>query len=94
MPTPITAHYRARDGTDHLVLVKRTPEGRWQVIDHGDGDTRVVEILTGQDDGLAQAEALARDYAAEPHAYSQGRRPHDPLPRPRMQTGEEQSCAA
>ena len=94
MPDRAIAGYRARDGTDHLVLVERAPDGRWQVLDRADGDTRVAEILTGPDDGRAQAEALARDYAAEQHAYSQGRRPHDPLPRSRMQAGEEQSCAA
>ncbi len=33
MPKPVTARYRARDGTEHLVLVQRTPEGRWQVLD-------------------------------------------------------------
>ena len=33
MPDPVTARYRARDGTDHLVIVDRTPEGRWRVLD-------------------------------------------------------------
>jgi hypothetical protein len=94
MPDRVAVRYRDRDGTEHLVLIGRTPEGRSQVLDRADGHTRVVETLTGPDDRLAQAEALARDYAAEQHTYSQGRRPHDPLPRPRMQTGEEQSCAA
>jgi glucose dehydrogenase len=94
MADRVIARYRARDGTDHRVLVQRAPDGRWHVLDRADGRTRVVEVLTGHDDRAAQAEALARDYAAEQHAYSQGRRPHDPLPQPRMQAGEEQSCAA
>ena len=83
MPNRVTARYRARDGTEHVVLVDRTPEGRWQVLDRAGGDTLVVETLTGHDDRLAQAEALARDYAAEQQAYHDGERLEDPLPRPR-----------
>jgi len=33
MSDPVPAGYRARDGTDHLVGVDRTPEGRWRVLD-------------------------------------------------------------
>jgi hypothetical protein len=33
MSNSVTARYRARDGTDHLVGVDRTPEGRWRVLD-------------------------------------------------------------
>ena len=89
-----TARYRARDGTDHVVLTDRTPEGRWQVLDRADGHTLVVETLTGHDDRLAQAQALARDYAAEQQAYHDGDRLENPLPRPEPQTGEEQPWAA
>jgi glucose dehydrogenase len=94
MPTTITARYRARDGTKHLVLAQRTPAGRWQVLDRAEGDTCVVETLTEHDDRVAQAEALARDYAAEQQAYHDGERLEDPLPKPQPQTGEQQSWAA
>jgi hypothetical protein len=95
MPTSTTARYRARDGTVHLVLSYRTPEQRWQVIDrHGD-TTVVVETLIGHDDRLPQAEAIARDYAAEQQAYHDGERLEDPLPEPRPHPiREQQSCAA
>ena len=79
MPNTVTARYRARHGDEHLVVVERTPEGRWRVLDIAGEDTIVVETLTGHDDRLAQAEALARDYAAEQDAYHQGLRDNDPL---------------
>ncbi len=40
MPYPAPARYRARDGTDHLVSVDRTPEGRWRVLDTVAGPRR------------------------------------------------------
>ena len=94
MPEQATMHYRTRDGTEHVVLTHRTPEGRWQVLDRANGDTLVVETLTGHDDRLAQAEALARDYAAEQQAYHDGHRPHRPLPTPAADTSRERPWAA
>ena len=69
-------------GDWHEVLVTRDPSGRWQVLDATDSEIVVVETLTGHDDRLDQALALARDYAAEQHAFHDGSRDHDPLPRP------------
>ena len=40
----------------------------------------MVETLTGHDDRLDQALALACDYAAEQQAYQDGRRESDPFP--------------
>lgn len=94
MSNPITARYRARDDTEHLVLVQRTPEGRWQVRDRAAGLTIVVETLSGHDDRLAQAEALARDYAAEQQAYHGGERLEDPVPTRRRARAEATSWAA
>ena len=94
MPERMTAHYRARDGTEHVVLTYRTPEGRWQVLDRAAGETLVVETLTGLDDRLAQAEALARDYAAEQQSYHDGDRLENPLSIPPPQTWEPQPWAA
>ena len=56
--------YRHADGSRHEVLVHRTPDGDWQVLDTSMEGTRVVETLSGITDGRAEAEALARDYAA------------------------------
>ena len=94
MPERDAARYRTRDGTEHVVLTSRTPEGRWQVLDRAAGHTLLVETLTGYDDRLAQAEALARDYAAEQQAYHDGDRLEDPLPIPPPQTGEPTPWAA
>jgi hypothetical protein len=74
------AAYRARDGTDHLVNVDRTPEGRWCVLDAVADCLIIVETLTGHDDRRAQVRALALDYAGEQQAFQVGLRAHDPLP--------------
>jgi len=69
-----------RAGTWHEVLVTRDPAGRWQVIDAAGSQVTLVETLTGHDDRLHQAEALARDYADRQRAYYEGEREADPLP--------------
>jgi hypothetical protein len=97
MPDPVTAaSYRARDGTEHEVVVMRGPQGRWRVLDAVAGAAVVVDELTGHDDRLDQAAALARDYAAEQQAYHHGGRLDDPLPttRPAPRAGEERAWAA
>src|SRR3954452_17589991 len=103
MPPPRTAAtYHARDGSEHDVLVLTTPAGRWRILDTSDDDVVHVETLTGHDDRLSQATALARDYAAEQQAYHDGERLEDPLPRPRPAgppggepvQAQEPACAA
>jgi hypothetical protein len=94
MPNPVTARYRARDDTDHLVSVDRTSEGRWRVLDTAGGTSVVVETLTGHDDRQAQARAVALDYAAEQQAFQLGLRDHHPLPRRRPAIEQEQRWAA
>jgi hypothetical protein len=94
MPFPTTARFRARDGTDHLVSIDRTPAGRWRVLDTVADTAVVVETLTGHDDRQAQAGAVALDYAAEAQAFQLGLRDHHPLPRRRPATEQEQRCAA
>jgi hypothetical protein len=93
MPDPSTARYRTTDGGEHEVVVERTPEGRWRVLDIADTQTAIVETLTGHDDRRAQAEALARDYATEQQAFQAGLR-DDPLPNSRRTPDGEQRCAA
>jgi hypothetical protein len=75
--------YAAPDGW-HEVLVGRDESGRWRVVDAAATRLVLVETLTGHDDRLDQAEALARDYAGEKAAYHGGVRPFDPLPRPQF----------
>ena len=94
MPKLALVRYRARDGTDHHVIVERTPEGRWRVLDTVTDRVVVVETLTGHDDRQAQARALALDYAAEQQAFQLGLRGHHPLPTRRPATEPEQRWAA
>jgi hypothetical protein len=81
MSTPeVIAGYHAA-GAWHEVLVTRDPAGRWQVIDTVGSSVVLVETLTGHDDRLHQAQALARDYADQQQAYYGGEREANPLPR-------------
>ena len=76
--------YRHADGSRHEVLVHRTPEGDWQVLDTSPAGTSVVETLSGITDGRPQAEALARDYAATaPHRPAKGRERGERIPEKR-----------
>ena len=80
MSTPqVIAAYDAA-GMSHQVLVTRDPAGRWQVVDVAGSQARLVETLTGHDDRLGQAQALARDYADQQRAFHDGERAGDPLP--------------
>jgi hypothetical protein len=63
------------------VLVTRDPAGRWEVMDVTGSQVTLVETLTGHDDRLQQAQALARDYAEQQRAYHGGERELNPLPR-------------
>jgi hypothetical protein len=94
MLNTVAAHYRAADGSTHEVVVARTPEGRWRVLDVVPAATLIVETLTGYDDRSAQAEALAREYASEQQAFHDGRRDSDPLPRPEPASSEDRPWAA
>ena len=97
MPPPRTAAtYRARDGSRHDVLVLTTTAGRWRILDTTETTVVHVETLTGFDDLLSQASALAEDYAAQQDAFHSGERLDDPLPRlrPDPPLEEEPACAA
>lgn len=67
--------YRDADGSPHEVLVCRTTDGRWQVIDVGDTGEHVVDTLDGYDDDRPQAEAVARDYLSMIGDYAGPREP-------------------
>src|SRR3954449_5413840 len=95
-PSRSVASYHARDGSPHDVLVLFTPAGRWRILDTTETTVVHVETLTGDDDRLSQATALARDYATQQQAYHDGERLEDPLPRlrPDPPSEEEPACAA
>jgi hypothetical protein len=56
--------YRGANGVRHEIVVRRTAAGDWQVLDTCADETSVIESLDGLVDGEPQAEAVARDYAA------------------------------
>jgi hypothetical protein len=92
MPTPQANAGYDRAGTWHEVLVTRDASGRWQVIDAAGSQVTLIETLTGHDDRLHQAQALARDYADQQRAYQVGERENGPRPRrPESESVEDQS---
>ena len=56
--------YRDADGVRHRLVVRRTDDRGWEVVDVDPTGARVVERLTDGVDGRPQAEAIARDYLA------------------------------
>jgi hypothetical protein len=54
--------FRAPDGSEHSVGVKRVKDG-WRIVDQNGSGPEVIDTLTHPDDGREQAEAVARDYA-------------------------------
>jgi hypothetical protein len=60
-PIPV-ARFRAADGSQHTIGVKPVKDG-WQVVDQNGRGPEVIETLMHPEDGRAQAEAVALDYA-------------------------------
>jgi hypothetical protein len=83
--TRVCAGYAAPDGW-HAVYIALDDRGRWQLFDASTTQLGLVETLTGHDDLIDQAQALAVDYAGEQAAYHAQRRESDPLPRPQIVT--------
>jgi hypothetical protein len=83
--TRVSAAYPAPDGW-HAVYIAVDEAGRWQVFDASATQLVLVETLTGHDDRIDQAQALAVDYATEQAAYNTGGRQSDPLPRQQIIT--------
>jgi hypothetical protein len=69
-PAP-AAHYRDAAGVVHEILVRPTAEGAWEIVDTTRTDTRLVDTLSGFDDGRPQADAVARDYASQQQRRSE-----------------------
>ena len=64
MKEPAIGAYRDADGARHKLVVRRTAEGDWQVldIDIASDTAHIIDALAGEQDGRPQAEAVARDY--------------------------------
>jgi len=71
MPNPVPAHYQDASGVQHEVIVRKTPDGSWQVIDVSDDDTTLVEELTGIGNARSEAEAIAAEYTRERQSASE-----------------------
>ena len=67
MPNPVPARYRDAHGVLHDLRVHRNAEGHWEVLDIVGEDRRVVDVLLGYEEARGEAEALARDFAAQHH---------------------------
>ena len=63
-PVP-AARYRDPGGTVHDIIVRRTEQGAWEILDTSPARTHLVDSLSGFDDGRPEAEAVARDYASQ-----------------------------
>ena len=74
--------YRDADGVRHRLVVRRTDDLGWEVVDVDPTSARLVERLTDGVDGRAEAEAIARDYltTAVHRDGGSGRGPRDAVP--------------
>ena len=77
----VCAGYQAPDEW-HMVYIALDEVGRWQVFDTSPERIVLIETLTGHDDRIDQARALALDYAGEKAAFHAGERDSDPLAHP------------
>ena len=64
MPNPTIAHYRDARGGHYDIVARKGGDGVWLVLDISVRETTVIETLPDEE-GQDQAEAIARDYAAE-----------------------------
>jgi hypothetical protein len=84
MREPAIGSYRDAAGARHELVVREAADGSWVVLDLDvDADTaRVIETLSGGEDGRPQAEAIARDFQTTVGgpARAAGRTPRDPIP--------------
>jgi hypothetical protein len=75
---PVTSYLAG--GRTREVRVQRDAAGRWQILDIGPHGAVAVDTLTGYDDRLSQARAVAVDYARQRAAFLRGERDDDPYP--------------
>src|SRR5215208_1452799 len=82
---PVTSYLAG--GRPREVRVQRDEAGRWQVLDIGPHGAVAVDTLTGYDDRLSQARAVAVDYARQRAAFLRGERDDNPYPTASETTG-------
>jgi len=70
MLNPVPARYQDAGGVRHEVIVHKTPDGAWQVLDVSVTEAKLIENLTGSD-GRPEAKAIAAEYAREQQAASE-----------------------
>jgi len=75
---PVTSYLAG--GRPREVRVQCDETGRWQILDIGPHGAVAVDTLTGYDDRLSQARAVAVDYAGQRAAFLRGERDDDPYP--------------
>ena len=75
---PVTSYLAG--GRIREVRIERDEAGRWQILDIGPHGAVAVDTLTGYDDRLSQARAVAVDYARQRAAFLRGERDNDPYP--------------
>jgi len=84
MREPEIGSYHDADGACHKLVVRRTADGDWHVLDIDvTSDTaHIVDALAGDQDGRPQAEAVARDYLNTVDAPEPGAGPAagEPIP--------------
>ena len=84
MTEPEIGSYRDADGARHTLVVRQTADGDWHVldIDVTSDAAHVVDALASDEDGRAQAEAIARDYltTVEAHELGAGPAAGEPIP--------------
>ena len=81
MRPPVVGSYRDADGARHELVVGKTADGDWQVLDTSATDeVRVIDTLDGDQDGRPQAEAIAHDYLSTVARARPGLEPRDPIP--------------
>ena len=78
MRQPAVGRYRDTDGARHEVSVCETADGGWQVLDTCTNGIWTIETPADDQDGGAQAEAIARDYLSTVEQARPGLTPHDP----------------
>ena len=71
MPNPVIAHYQDARGQHHDIVVRKTPDSAWEVVDISVHNTTVIETLTRRDEGRPEAEAIAREYGREREAEAE-----------------------
>jgi hypothetical protein len=70
VPNPAPTRYHDAKGVQHQIVVRRAPDGVWEVFDVSSRQSTLVDSLTAADEGRPQAEAIAREYARDQREHA------------------------